>query len=300
MTFATDKTITPEETLQHWVREFEPTFATLLEPIDDVPPRLVEAVHYSALAGGKRVRPFLVVRFGELCGGRRDDAWAPAAAIECVHAFSLIHDDLPAMDDDDLRRGQPTNHKKFGEAAAILAGDALLALAFELLARHVSDGKLAANLVLELARGAGWAGMIGGQMADILGEGHPPSSELTEYIHVRKTAKLFEVACRMGALVARADDDTLEAATRYGHWLGRGFQIADDLLDVTSTAERMGKNVHKDACVGKQTFPAAVGLEQSRERARRAFQEAVAALESFGPAADDLRALAAFVVERHH
>ena len=288
------------QTLKHWATAFEPAFAAMLQPHDDVPPRLVEAMRYSALAQGKRVRPFLVTRFCELNGGSFDDALPPAAAIECVHAFSLIHDDLPGMDDDDLRRGQPTNHKKYGEATAILAGDALLALAFELIARHVSAAARAAALVSELARGAGWSGMIGGQMADILGETKPPSREQVEYIHVKKTASLFEIACRMGAIAADADQPAIEVAGRYGHWLGRAFQIADDLLDVTATVGQMGKGIAKDAAAGKQTFPAAVGLEQSRVAARHAVHNAIDVLDAFGQPADDLRALANYVVQRHH
>lgn len=288
------------ETLRQWAGTFDERFAALMEPVDEAPAELVEAMRYSALAGAKRLRPFLVTRFCEINGGTANDALPAAAAIECVHTFSLIHDDLPAMDDDDFRRGQPSNHSKFDEATAILAGDALLVLSFELILGHSSPGHRAAAVALELARGAGWRGMIGGQMADILGESRPPSRELSEYIHVRKTARLFEAGCRMGALVAVADPDAVDAAGRYGHHLGRAFQIADDLLDVTSTTGQMGKAVGKDAGAGKQTFHAIVGLPDSRAAAVEACQAAIAALEPFGEAADDLRALATFVVRREH
>lgn len=288
------------DALQRWAADFEPRFAALLEPIDDVPRELVEAVRYSALAGGKRLRPFLVIRCCELNGGSAQEALPAAAAIECVHSFSLIHDDLPAMDNDDFRRGRPANHKRFDEATAILAGDALLALSFELIARWSTDPQRTTALVRELARGTGWAGMIGGQMVDLTGQSQPPSRELTEFIHLRKTARLFETGCRMGAIVAGADAGTTDAVGRYGHYLGRGFQISDDLLDVTSTAQRMGKSVAKDSPAGKQTFPSAVGIAESLQAAREAAEAAVAALQGFGEEADELRALATFVIRREH
>ena len=265
-----------------------------------MPPLLLEAVRYSALAPGKRLRPYLVVRCCELVGGERDRAWPVAAAVEFVHTFSLIHDDLPAMDDDDLRRGLPTCHKKFGEAAAILAGDALVVFAFELLGRQVEDRRLAAEAVGQLARAAGWSGMIGGQTADLTGEKKEPELELTQYIHERKTAALFEGACRLGALAGGATPADVARLGRFGQMLGRAFQIADDLLDLTATQEAMGKNVGKDAAAGKQTFPQCVGMERSRLAARETADRAVAQLEPFGPAADDLRALAKYVVARNY
>ena len=224
--------------------------------------KLRAAVRYSLLAPGKRLRPYLVVRCCELVGGSREQAWPVAAAIECVHAFSLVHDDLPAMDNDDLRRGRPTTHKQFDQATAILAGDALAVLAFEFIARHVADATLASRLVLELSQAAGWSGMIGGQAADLEGEKSPPSIDLTRAIHDRKTAALFSAAARMGAIIGRGDETRIEAVGTYGRHLGLSFQIADDLLDVTSTAEKLGKTVGKDARAGKQTYPASVGVQQ--------------------------------------
>jgi len=241
-----------------------------------------------------------VVRCCELVGGRRDDAWPAAAAIECVHAFSLVHDDLPAMDDDDLRRGRPTTHRQFTEALAILAGDALLSLAFDVLLSRIPDGALAAGMALELARGAGCSGMIGGQAADVVSQGAPPSEDLVKYIHGRKTASLFETACRLGAMAGEGRADAVAALGRFGRRLGQAFQIADDLLDVTATAAVLGKGTAKDASAGKQTYPRCVGVEASRARAAEEVQAAIDELSPFGPSADDLRALAEYVVSRNY
>ena len=286
------------ERLAAWARGFEPTLEAMLSPGDGVPATLAEAVHYSARSGGKRVRPFIVTRICELCGGTAEMAAPAAAAIECVHAFSLVHDDLPAMDDDDLRRGRPTCHKVYGEAVAILTGDALLALAFEILATRIGDPAVAMAAVGELASGTGWAGMIGGQTLDIQGEQKRPELSLVKAIHRYKTARLFVSAGRLGAICARASATLTAAAGEFGHHLGRAFQVADDLLDVTGTAEQLGKAVAKDAAAGKQTYPAAVGIEASRRAAEEAARQAVEALDIFGPGANDLRHLARFVVER--
>ena len=285
--------------LADFAEVFDARFAALLEPADDVPAELAEAMRYSALAPGKRLRPYLVTRCCELAGGTREAAWPAAAALECVHAFSLIHDDLPAMDDDDLRRGRPTCHKQFGEALAILAGDALLALAFELVVRDAPEA-VAAALVCELARGTGWSGMIGGQTADVLGEAKPADLPLTRYIHARKTGALFVTACRVGALVGGGPPTLADALGAYALDLGHAFQIADDLLDVTSTAEKMGKNVGKDAQQGKQTFPRCVGVEAGRDAARQAAADAVARLSALPAEADDLRTLAGYAADRNY
>jgi farnesyl diphosphate synthase len=287
-------------TLKSWAADFERILSAMLEPAGSAPSTLVRAVRYSVQSGGKRVRAFIVTRLCELCGGTPQQAAPAAVAMECVHAFSLVHDDLPAMDDDDVRRGRPTTHREFGEAVAILAGDALLALAFELLTTRINDPRIAAAAVAELARGTGWAGMIGGQTIDIESESLPPDLELVQRIHRGKTARLFESSGRLGAICAAAPADRLEAAGRFGFELGRAFQIADDILDVTGTADRLGKAVAKDAGAGKQTYPAAAGLEASRTAAARACENAIQALAIFGPPADDLRALARYVVERDH
>jgi geranylgeranyl pyrophosphate synthase len=272
----------------------------LLEPPPGVPATLAQAVRYAAGGGGKRVRPFIVTRVCELCGGAAGDALPMAAALECVHAFSLVHDDLPAMDNDDLRRGRPTCHKAFSEAIAILAGVALVTLAFELIATRTPDPARAAAAVAELARGAGWSGMIGGQVNDMEGERLPPDLRRVIAIHRGKTARLFEAAGRLGAIAAGADAARTRAAADYGRDLGLAFQIADDLLDVTGSTAEMGKAVAKDAAAGKQTYPAAVGVAESRRTAGELAERAVAALAFFGPAADDLRQLVAFVLERRH
>jgi len=286
------------DALAAWARGFEPQLEAMLRPGPGVPPVLAEAMRYSVQAGGKRVRPYIVTRTCELCGGAPDKAVPAAVAIEYVHTFSLVHDDLPAMDDDDLRRGRPTCHKVFGEAVAILAGDALLALAFETLATRLEDPAIARAAVAELAAATGWAGMIGGQTVDIQSEQEPPKLALVQEIHRYKTARLFECAARLGAISARADGPRTAAAAEFGHHLGLAFQIADDLLDITGDRQLLGKAVAKDAAAGKQTYPAAAGVEQSRRAADQACRRAVAALDVFGPDADDLRALAQFVVER--
>jgi len=288
------------DALETFASEFDPHFEPLLTPGDDVPERLQQAVRHSALAPGKRIRPYLLVRCCELAGGSRERVWQVAAAIECVHAFSLIHDDLPAMDDDDLRRGRPTCHRAFDEATAILAGDALLARAFELLATCDLPGDCRGRLVADLAAGTGWRGMIGGQAADVEGEKLPPDVELARYIHERKTAALFEKACRMGVTAGGGADDLIDRLGMFGHHLGVAFQIADDLLDVLQTDTQLGKRTGKDAQAGKQSFPRCVGLEDARVAARASLNDALACLDVFDTEAEDLRRLARYVVDRNY
>jgi geranylgeranyl diphosphate synthase type II len=264
------------------------------------PPRLLESIRYSLMAGGKRIRPALVLESCRACAdGRPAEAEpaAAAAAIELIHTFSLVHDDLPAMDDDDLRRGRPTNHKVFGEAMAILAGDAMVIMAFELLAR-ATPSHLAAPLIHELASAAGPQGMIGGQVLDMEGEHRELPLEDLQALHARKTGALLTCACRMGAICAGGDGAVMDAVTIYGRHLGLAFQIVDDLLDVTATAEQLGKATHKDAGKGKNTYPALLGIEGARSAARQQLDAALRALEPLGPAADGLRSIGRFVVER--
>ena len=266
----------------------------------DAPARLVESIAYSLLAGGKRLRPALVMDSFAACGGtldRRNAALAAAAAIELIHTFSLVHDDLPAMDDDDLRRGRPTNHRVFGEAMAILAGDAMTTLAFEILAT-VAPPNVGLRLVGELSHAAGPAGMIGGQVLDMEGEHQSLSMEQLQRLHRMKTGALLTAACRMGALAAGADEKTLDALTAFGRHLGLAFQIVDDVLDVTSTPEQLGKATGKDKGRGKNTYPGLLGLEGSRAEAKRQLEDALLAVEPFGASAGGLRSLAAFIVER--
>ena len=292
----------------------ERTLAAVLEPGGPVgpgcPDRLRDAMRHSLLAGGKRLRPVLVLACRAACldAGRRgdrpataDDANLAAAAVELVHTYSLVHDDLPAMDDDDLRRGRPTCHVAFDEATAILAGDALLTLAFQLLAR-VEPPATAAACCGELAAAAGAAGMVGGQAADLAAEGNaaeiPRTGEALELIHRRKTGALIAAACGVGATLADAPAPTREALRRYGRNLGLAFQIADDLLDLAQPAAVLGKTAGKDAAAGKLTYPALHGEAGSRRRADALIDDALADLEPFGEAAASLRALARYAVER--
>jgi geranylgeranyl diphosphate synthase, type II len=263
------------------------------------PPRLMDSIAYSLNAGGKRLRPALILESCKACGGSPGDrsAMASAGAMELIHTFSLVHDDLPAMDDDDLRRGRPTNHKVYGEAMAILAGDAMVTLAFELLATD-AEPRAVGRLVKELAWASGPEGMIGGQVLDIDGEHVALSLDQLQEVHRMKTGALLTASCRMGAIAAGASDEQLDAITEYGKHLGIAFQIVDDLLDVTATPEQMGKATNKDADSGKNTYPKLMGIEASRQAARGHIHDAIAALASFGASADGLRAAAQFVVAR--
>jgi geranylgeranyl diphosphate synthase type II len=267
----------------------------------DCPPALAEAMAYSLFASGKRLRPLLVIMASEACGGQADEAVPAACAVEMVHTYSLIHDDLPAMDDDDLRRGQPTCHKKFGEALAILAGDALLTLAFQVLADGYSPAKAAA-CCRELARGAGAAGMVGGQVDDLAWEKKGGTLADLENLHARKTGALFRACIRLGVLAARGPDGMpsgpMEHLEKYGRCLGLLFQITDDLLDVEGHAADTGKGVQKDASRGKLTYPGFLGVPESRRRAAQLGREAVTYLEPLGPAADRLKGLIGMVLER--
>ena len=265
-----------------------------------VPETLHQAMLYSLRAGGKRLRPIMVILACEACGEEEIVALPAAAAIEMIHTYSLIHDDLPAMDNDDLRRGQPTNHKVFGEGVAILAGDALLTYAFNILAEHLQKGILVRRLVIELSHAAGAAGMIGGQVADLLKQHTRGSLETVAYIHTHKTAMMFRAATRMGAICADAPQSQVDMLGDYGLKLGLAFQIMDDVLDVTSTPEAMGKGTQKDDQAGKQTYPAIVGLEESERQARTLIDEAIAAVGELGDQAESLCQLAQMFASRTH
>jgi geranylgeranyl diphosphate synthase type II len=266
------------------------------------PARLIEAVSYSLFAGGKRLRPTLVLESAKACSQEDDPAGtetahAAAGAVELIHNFSLVHDDLPAMDDDDLRRGRPTCHKVFGEAMAVLAGDAMVTLAFELLATRAHE-KVAPRLIAELAAASGPVGMIGGQALDMASENQPLDLQQLQHIHHLKTGALLTTSCRMGALAGAADERQLAALTSFGRHLGLAFQIIDDILDITSTAQQLGKATNKDSHRGKNTYPAILGLDASRAQAARQLEAALESLRELGSAADALRCLARFVVER--
>ncbi|HEY4308669.1 MAG TPA: farnesyl diphosphate synthase [Pirellulales bacterium] len=266
----------------------------------DCPPRLCEAIRYSLLAPGKRLRPLLVLITAEACGGNIEAAMPAACAVEMVHAYSLIHDDLPCMDDDDLRRGRPTCHKVFGEALAVLAGDALLTMAFEVLSRDVRPARVAADCCLELARAAGPAALVGGQADDLDGTAAAADIGRLEAIHRRKTGAMFQVSIRLGAMIARASRRQRSALEKYGQRLGLAFQIVDDLLDVGGDEKALGKRAGKDADRGKLTFPGLLGVDESRRRAGQLIAEARAAIASLGPQAEGLEALARAVLERNH
>ncbi|MHC4573035.1 MAG: polyprenyl synthetase family protein [Planctomycetota bacterium] len=266
------------------------------QPIAD---ELKEVLRYALGSPGKRVRSVLVLWCCELVSGHVNrSAEIAAAALEMVHTYSLVHDDLPAMDDDDLRRGLPTCHKAFNEATAILAGDALLTLAFEILAKEVAEPVTAVKLIGQLAQDAGPGGMIAGQMADLKAENGEGSEELLEYIHTNKTAKMFRCAAAMGAICGGADEIQLNRLCEYGLKIGLGFQIEDDILDICASSEQLGKTAGKDARSAKCTYPAVVGMDRSRQRAKNLADEAVAVLEPFGARADTLRKLAVALLER--
>jgi geranylgeranyl diphosphate synthase type II len=266
----------------------------------DCPPRLAEAIRYSLLAPGKRLRPLLVLMAAEACGGNSEAAMPAACAVEMVHAYSLIHDDLPCMDDDDMRRGRPTCHKAFGEALAVLAGDALLTMAFEVLSRDVRPARVAADCCLELARAAGPAALVGGQADDLDGTSVAGDINRLEAIHRRKTGAMIQVSIRLGAMIVRASRRQRSALEKYGQRLGLAFQITDDLLDVGGNEQALGKRAGKDADRGKLTFPGLLGVDESRRRAEQLIAEALAAVASLGPQAEGLEALARAVLERNY
>ena len=266
------QTITDEDfktALQEKINLVNVALAKIMDEQDDIEPRLQEAMKYTLMAGGKRIRAAILMWICQSIAGRiTDDALTAACCIEMVHTYSLVHDDLPAMDDDDLRRGQPTVHIKYDEPTAILTGDALLTLAFEILATKIHDSALAVKMIAILAGAAGPAGMIAGQMADIMAEKADPTVKMLEYIHYNKTAMMFYAAATMGAIAANAKPELRNQLAKYGIKLGLCFQIADDILDITSTTDELGKTIGKDQSQGKLTYPALKGLEQSRKIAR--------------------------------
>lgn len=262
--------------------------------------RLVEAMRYSALDGGKRLRPFLVVSSADLFDVPRSYSLRAGAAVEMIHCYSLIHDDLPAMDDDDLRRGRPTNHKAFDEATAILAGDALLTKAFAVLSEGAThpDGLTRSDLISALADAAGAEGMVGGQMLDLLAADSDFDEQQTEHLQALKTGRMLAVSCQMGGLLGKAEPDALRDLNSYGVCLGAAFQIADDLLDLEASVADLGKATGKDEAAGKATLVSLHGPERARKRAKTLIDQAVAALDRFGESAEPLRAAAVFSVNR--
>ena len=276
-------------------RWIETALDRLVPPADTRPASLHAAMRHSLFAGGKRLRPLLCAASAEACGANRGAALFPAAAIECLHTYTLIHDDLPCMDDDDLRRGVPTCHKVYGEATALLAGDALQALAFELAAQ---TPVAALEIVRELADAAGSTGVVGGQVEDMLGEHLPPNEERLRFIQQHKTGDLIICACRMGVLAAGGSPAALAAATRYAAAAGEAFQIADDILNATSTAEQLGKAVGTDAAREKTTAISVYGMNGAQKRLKDLIAEALAALAGLPGDTAPLAALARHVAER--
>ena len=271
----------------------------LLEGQVRAEPRLLEAMRYSIEAGGKRIRAGLLFLCCELIAGAVNrDSEISAAAIEMVHTYSLIHDDLPAMDDDDLRRGKATSHIAFDEATAILAGDALLTLAFEVLCSKISMPELSVKLISELADAAGASGMIAGQMADLQAEKTGGNKEMLEYIHLNKTAKMFKAAAAMGAIAGGASERQYEILCAFGLKIGLGFQITDDILDVISTSGHLGKTAGKDEKAGKVTYPALIGIEESKALAEKLAGEAADLLVHFGEKAEVLKQLTVMLTQR--
>ena len=265
--------------------------------------RLFEAMRYSLLDGGKRLRPILALASCEAVGGSVDDAMNYACALEMIHSYSLIHDDLPIMDNDDLRHGKPTNHKVYGDAIATLAGDALVTDAFAAVARLPIAKKhpqVVLQVIAELSDAAGSGGMVSGQVIDLMGEGRTMNLEQLEYLHSKKTGAMFLASVVGGARLGGATTLQIESMTKYARALGLCFQVVDDLLDVEASTEQMGKRTNKDQAAGKNTYPVLMGIEQSRALAKELEARAQAALSSFDHRAEPLRAIASFVVERKH
>ena len=306
-----------QEYLSRVAKDAEAKFDEHLPPVTDRPCRLHEAMRYSMFAGGKRLRPGLAKAAFDMFGGKGDKIWLATSALEMLHTFSLIHDDLPCVDNDDFRRGKPTSHKKFGEATAVMAGDALCIQAFELMGRAGN-----AKAIEVLARLLGTYGMIGGEMTDIECEGKEVNLEIVDYIHYHKTAALIEASLLVGALLAGASEGDMEIIRNYGKSIGLAFQIVDDILDIVSTTEELGKAIGlafqivddildivstteelgKDAGSdiekGKATYPSIVGLEKSRERAKELYEESIRALDALPYDTQILRAIAAFIITR--
>ncbi len=283
-------------------QEIDRFLESVIPPDTQPPEKLHEAIRYSLFAGGKRVRPILTVATAEAFGAPPSSIWAIASTLELIHTYSLIHDDLPSMDNDDFRRGRPTNHKVFGEAMAILAGDALLTLAFEICSRPdcVKDlsPKQQVQLIQELAVGSGNLGMVGGQVFDIQAEGQNIDLPTLQNIHKHKTGMLIRSAVRMGGIVAQATPEQFEALTGYAEEIGLAFQVADDVLNVTGTREELGKNPNTDAERGKKTYPTFLGIEGASTFATECVQRAIDHLQLFDQKADPLRDLAHYITDR--
>ena len=261
---------------------------------------LYKAMRYSLMAGGKRLRPILAIAGYETAGGRLKDILPVAASLELIHTYSLIHDDLPAMDDDDFRRNKPTNHRVFGEAVAILAGDALLTDAFGIIARASLPPEILINVFKELTCACGPQGMVGGQTADIIFEDRKINEKTLRYIHTHKTGALIRASVRIGAIMAEASPDILYSLTKYGEKIGLAYQIIDDILDVIGTKKELGKPTGADAIKGKNTYPSVFGLEESKRKAENLVNGSLKALKGFNRSADPLREIAKYILRRRN
>lgn len=293
---------TLEAYLQQQQQRVERALDQWLPALDQYPPGLMDAMRYSVFAGGKRLRPTLMLAAAESVGGNSEPVLPAACALECIHTYSMIHDDLPAMDDDDYRRGKPTNHIIYGEAMAILAGDALLTHAFEMLSSPHLTTQFPADVLLQVSRcmahAAGSFGMIGGQVVDIISEGQRVDLPVVEYIHRHKTAALIEASTTIGGMLGGGSPEQVEALRSYGHQVGWAFQIIDDILDIEGDAATLGKAVGRDAELNKATYPAVLGVEASRQRAMALIQQGLERLSSFGDRAEPLRQIAVYMVSR--
>ncbi|ADG82550.1 polyprenyl synthetase family protein [Thermincola potens] len=288
--------------LKRKVNIIEEALSQYLPGEDEYPETIHQSMRYSMLAGGKRLRPVLVLAAAEAVGGDVKKVIPAACAIEMIHTYSLIHDDLPAMDDDNYRRGKPTNHVVYGEAIAILAGDALLTLAFEVLSSLVEepgiDPQKVLRVIKEISLAAGSRGLIGGQVVDIGSENLDISAETLKYIHIHKTGALFKAALKTGAILSSASEEQITALSRYAHFLGLGFQITDDILDIEGDTEKLGKPVGSDIKKKKATYPSIFGLQEAKQMAREAVAESLMSLEGFDERADFLREMARYLLER--
>ena len=282
-----------QDYLARIAKDAEAKFDEHLPPVKDRPCRLHEAMRYSMFAGGKRLRPGLAKATFDMFGGKGDKIWLATSALEMLHTFSLIHDDLPCVDNDDYRRGKLTSHKKFGEATAVMAGDALCVHAFEMMGKTGN-----AKAIELLAHLLGTYGMIGGEMTDIECEGKAVDLEIVDYIHYHKTAALIEASLLVGAMLAGASEKDMEIIRNYGRSIGLAFQIVDDILDIVSTTEELGKDAGSDIENGKATYPSIVGLEKSRERARELYEESIKVLDGLKCDTSILRSIAAYIITR--
>jgi len=275
-------------------------YISLRKKGDSCPERLYESMGYSLMAGGKRLRPILTIASYEAVGGKSKNIIPVAAALELIHTYSLIHDDLPAIDNDDLRRNKPTNHRVFGEAIAILAGDALLTDAFGIISETQARPEVLINILREITHACGPQGMIGGQMLDIMLEGKRAKKRDLLYIHTHKTGALIRASVRVGAIMAEALRDKLNSLTRYGENLGLAYQIVDDILNITGTEEEIGKSVGSDIARGKNTYPSFFGIDESRKKAEELIKKSLIAIRDFDNKAEPLREIARYILRRRN